>query len=127
MRTLPPLYLHREGPARPDPLSTTRHLAPYKGKNTSGGLIFPMFDPSSINRTMKAVVAKMGYRDGPKFSLHAFRRGATQGIKDIGSTLSAIIQSGTWAHTGYKSYLDIQAGYAINISRFIIDSIGRPR
>ena len=61
---------------------------------------------------------------GPKCSTHAFRRGATQEIKDIGSTLSLIIKSGTWAHAGYRAYLDLQADYAINMSSFILDSLG---
>ena len=95
-----------------------------RDRTLAGGLLFPMFSPCSLNRTFKVVMTKMGYRDGPKFSSHAFRRGATQEIKDSGSTLSVIIKSGTWTHAGYKSYLDLQADYAINISRFLIESLG---
>ena len=54
-------------------------------------------------------MARLGYAGGAKFSPHAFRRGATQEIKDIGSTLSVIIKSGAWAHSGYRAYLDLQA------------------
>ena len=55
---------------------------------------------------------------------HAFRCGATQEIKDSGSTLALIITSDTWTHAGYEAYLDIQADFAINISRFALDALG---
>ena len=69
-------------------------------------------------------MTQMGYPGGPKYSSHAFRRGATQEIKDSGSTLALIITSGTWTHAGYKAYLDLQADFAINISRFALDALG---
>ena len=69
-------------------------------------------------------MTKLGYPDGPKYSPHAFRRGATQEIKDSGSTIALIIQSGTWAHSGYKAYLGLQADFAINIPRFVLDALG---
>ena len=39
-------------------------------------------------------------------------------------SLSVIIKSGTRAHSGYRAYLDLEADYAINISRLIIDALG---
>ena len=83
-----------------------------------------MHPPSSVNRTLKQVVTKVGNRDGPRFSSHGFRRGATQEVKDSGATLSLIIQSGTWTHAGYRAYLDLQADFAINISSFVLGAIG---
>ena len=90
----------------------------------AGAKISPTFSPCNVNRTFKTVMTKMGYPDGPKYSSHAFRRGATQEINDSGSTLALIITSGTWAHAGYKAYLDLQADFAINISRFVLDAMG---
>ena len=69
-------------------------------------------------------MTKLGFSDGPKYSSHAFRRGATQEIKDSGSTLSVIIKSGTWTHSGYRAYLDLQADYAINISSLLLEALG---
>ena len=93
-------------------------------RTDAGEKIFPTFSPCGVNRTFKKVMTKMGYPDGPKYSSHAFRRGATQEIKDSGSTLALIITSGTWTHAGYKAYLDLQADFAINISRFVLDALG---
>ena len=95
-----------------------------RDRTTTGDLIFSGFSPCSVNRVIKKVMTKVGHLEGPKFSSHAFRRGATQEIKDSGSTLSVIIQSGTWTHAGYRAYLDLQADYAINISSFILDKLG---
>ena len=69
-------------------------------------------------------MTKIGHLGGPEFSSHAFRRGATQEIKDSGSTISLIIQSGTWTNAGYRAYLDLQADYAINISSLVLDALG---
>ena len=69
-------------------------------------------------------MTRLGYNQGGKYSSRAFRRGATQEIKDSGPTLALIIQSGTWTRAGYKSYLGLQADYAVNISRFVLDAIG---
>ena len=57
-------------------------------------------------------------------SPHAFRRGATQGIKDSGPTLPDIIKSGNWTRSGYWPYLGIQAAFSIDIARFTLDAIG---
>ena len=96
---------------------------PIIARNTPPGcVVFSTFSPTSINRTLKCVMTKIGYADGARYSSHAFRRGATQEIKDSGSTLSIIIKSGTWTHSGYRSYLDLQADFAINISRFVLDA-----
>ena len=96
-------------------------------RTNAGDRIPPSYSPRSVNRTFKMVMTKMGYPDGPEYSPHAFRRGATQEIKDSGSTLALIITSGTWTHAGYKAYLDLQADFAINISRFAIDALGSGR
>ena len=95
-----------------------------RSRVNAGDLLFPAFSPCDVNRTFKLIMTKLGYPDGAKYSPHAFRRGATQEIKDIGSTLALIIKSGTWTHAGYKAYLDLQADFAINISRFVLDALG---
>ena len=95
-----------------------------RARVNAGDLLFPSFSPCNLNRTFKMVMTKLGYPDGPKYSSHAFRRGATQEIKDCGSTLALIIKSGTWTHSGYKAYLGLQADFAINISRLVLDALG---
>ena len=89
----------------------------------AGAPLFPHIAARPFNRTLNAIMAKLEYVFGPKFSPRAFRRGAKQEINDIGSTLSAIIQPGDWAHSGYRAYLDLQADYAINFSSLIISAL----
>ena len=65
---------------------------------------------------------KLGYDQGRKYSPHAFRREATEEIKDSGSTFATIIKSGTWTAAGFKSYLDLQRDEALNISRLLLEN-----
>ena len=110
---------------RARPLCPVHSIWPIiRDRTPVGERIFEGFPHCSDNRVIKIVMSKIGHLDGPKFPPHGFRRGSAQEIKDIGSTLSVIIRSGTWAHAGYRAYLDLQADYAINISSFIIDTIG---
>ena len=114
-----------EGDPRGRTLCPLRAIWPLiRDRTPDGERLFPDLSPCSFNRILKAIVTKLGFAGGPKFPLRAFRRGETQEIKDIGPTLSVIIKSGTWAHSGYRAYLDLQADYAINISWLIIDALG---
>ena len=126
LRPIPPLHLLRKGPPRPDPLSASRHLAADPGPDPCRGKITPVPFTCSFNVILKAIVTRLCFNGGPKSppTPHAFRRGETQAIKDSGLALSVIIKSGTRAHSGYRAYLDLEADYAINISRLIIDALG---
>ena len=53
----------------------------------------------------------------------AFRLGATDEIKNSGTTLATMLKSGTWLAASYRNYLDIQAGDAINISTLLSGSL----
>ena len=55
-----------------------------RGRTEAGKPLFHMFPPSSANRTLKQVMAKIENRDGSRFTSHGFLRGETQEIKDIG-------------------------------------------
>ena len=67
-------------------------------------------------------MTKLRYDQGRKYSPHAFRRGATEEIKNSGPTFATVIKSGGWAAAGYKSYLDLQADEAVNISKLLLDT-----
>ena len=125
MCLVPTLPILRKGRSRPDHLAGPRRL-PTNKKNRAevGDRISPWAASSEANRTIKKAMAELGYRDGPKIPPYAFRRGDTHEIKDVGSVLSLIIQSGTWAQAGYRAYLDLQADYAIYIARFALDALG---
>ena len=87
-----------------------------------GDPLFPKTYANSVNQQIKAVMDKLGYEQGRKYSSHAFRRGATEEIKDSGSTFATIIKSGTWTAAGFKSYLDLQRDEALNISRLLLEN-----
>ena len=84
--------------------------------------LFPKTYANSINQQLKAVMTKLDYDRGHKYSSHAFRRGATEEIKNSGSTFATIITSGGWTAAGYKSYLDLQADEAVNISKLLLET-----
>ena len=95
-----------------------------RGRAPVGERIFAKFPPYFGTRSTKIVMTRIGHLEGPKFSSRSFRRGAAQEINDIGATISLIIQSGTSTHSGYRAYLDLQAGYAVNSSSFVLGAIG---
>ena len=63
------------------------------------------------------------YDQGRRFSSHAFRKGATDEIKNSGSALATILTSGVWSSGGFRGYLDLHADEAINISAVLIKAI----
>ena len=85
--------------------------------------LFAKKNSNSANQQLKAAIMKLNYDQGRKYFPHAFRVGATEGVKDSGSTFATIIKSGTWTPAGYKSYIDVQADEAINISKLLIDTV----
>ena len=90
----------------------------------AGDPLFPTLTTNSFNRHLKSTMTAMAVPEGGLFSSHAFRRGATQEIKDSGSTFATILKTGTWRSACYKNYLDLQADEAINISTLLLENLG---
>ena len=90
----------------------------------AGGPLFPAYTANIFNRKLKQTMTALKYPEGGKFSSHAFRRGATQEIKNSGSTLATIVKSGTWLSACYRNYLDLSADEAINISTLLLETLG---
>ena len=63
------------------------------------------------------------YDQDRRFSSHAFRRGATDEIKNPGSAFATILTSGVWPTGGFRCYLDLHAGEAVNISALLIQAL----
>ena len=95
-----------------------------KDRVDPGDPLFPGWSANKVNRTLKILMAELGFDQGGKYSSHAFRRGATNEVKSCGSTLATILKTGTWTSASYKNYLDLQADEAINISRLLIEGLG---
>ena len=94
-----------------------------KQRVDTGDLLFPNFTAHKFNLALKALMEDLRFDRAREYSSRAFRRGATQEIKDTGSTLAVIITSGGWTAAGYKSYLDLQMDEALNISALLIESM----
>ena len=95
---------------------------PLRANLRPGDAIFGTLSATSVNRQLKAIMTKMGYMQGRRFSSHGLRKGATQEISASGSTIATIIGSGTWTSGGYKCYLDLQADEAANISALLLEN-----
>ena len=90
----------------------------------AGDPLFPGLTANVFNRQLKATLTAMGTPEGGKFSSHGFRRGATNEVKNSGSTLATILGTGTWLSACYKNYLDLKADEAIKISTLLLDNVG---
>ena len=90
----------------------------------AGEPLFPSLTANTVNRQLKATMTALGFDQGGLYSSHAFRRGATQEVKNSGSTLATILKTGTWLSACYKNYLDLKADEAINISTLLLDNLG---
>ena len=66
------------------------------GRVNAGDPLFPDLTPNTFNRQLKGTMTALGFDRGGMYSSHAFRRGATNEIKNSGSTLATIITFGTW-------------------------------
>ena len=97
--------------------------ATIRARLTPGELMFPGMSANMFNQRLKKVMCDLNYVDGHRFSPHAFRRGATQEIFNSGSVLATILKSGVWNAAGYKSYLDLHADEAINISALLATAL----
>ena len=95
---------------------------PLRANLHPGDAIFGTLSANSVNRHLKPIMTKLGYLQGRRFSSHGFRKGETHEISASGSTLATIIGSGTWTSGGYKSYLDLQADEAANISALLLEN-----
>ena len=85
--------------------------------------MFPNVSANMFNPRLKRAMCDLNYVGGHRFPSHAFRRGATQEIFNSGSFLATILKSGMWNAAGYKSYLDLHADEAINISALLATAI----
>ena len=54
------------------------------GRVKAGAPLFPGIKPNAFNRQLKAAMAALGFGRGGMYSPHAFRRGATDEIKNSG-------------------------------------------
>ena len=88
----------------------------------SGQMLFPMYSATSVNTTIKAVLAKIGVDFAHSYSSHGFRRGATQELKEKGSQISVIATVGEWRSLAFLGYVDTALDVARDMSKLLIET-----
>ena len=86
---------------------------------THGDFLFLNTPANSFGRKLKKITRELEYEDGKRYSENALRRGATQEIRNSGSTFSTVLRSGIWTSGGYKCRLDPHADETVNISALL--------
>ena len=72
-----------------------------------GALLFKAVNRMNFNRTLKAIVARLSVPDSERYSSHAFLRGATPELKEVGSPWSGIASSGLWRSPAFRGNVDM--------------------
>ena len=72
-----------------------------------GEFLFPNLQRSNLNRILKAVMARIGFKDAEKYTTYAFRRGCLMEIKRSQSTVAQIMKTAGWSSAQFKVYLDL--------------------
>ena len=68
-------------------------------------------------------MATLGFGQRGRFSPHAFRRRATDALKNGDSAHATILKSGTCVSESYRHYLESQSDGALNISALLIGDL----
>ena len=88
-----------------------------------GELITDRYTGGYIDRNLKFGLMELRYQDGRKYTSESPRRGATQDLLDTGETPQIVKKSGAWFGGGFRSYIDLELGKSIKVSR-MISSLG---
>ena len=95
-----------------------------RDRGAAGDPLFPNRNAYNFNRKLKLHMSALEFGRGAAFSSHAFRRVATDEVKNCESTLAAILKSGTCVSAAYCNYIRLQAGESINVTTLLIDGAG---
>ena len=74
----------------------------------------------NFNRCLKFILAKAKFKDAPRFTAKAFRRGATQETLQTGNNLETAKGAGAWAGPGFLSYVDMEVDAAFKAQKMLI-------
>jgi hypothetical protein len=70
-----------------------------------GDAPFGRLSPAAATRCLRNDLSACGVKDGPLYSLHSFRRGGAQDMKELGCPIEDIKRAGGWASRAYCGYL----------------------
>ena len=71
----------------------------------------------NFNRTLKAVLTRLGAPSAERYSSHGFRRGASHELKEADSPWSAVASSGLWHAPAFRGYLDMSPDVERGVSQ----------
>ena len=66
---------------------------------------------------------KIGLPNAPRYSSHAFRRGAAQELKEKGAQWSTIATLGGWRSLAFRGYVDLTADIARDMSKLLAEEV----
>ena len=95
-------------------------MALIRSRVAPGQLLFRSVNRRNFNRQLKAIMANLHVPVAARYSSHAFRRGATQELKEAGSPWSAIAASGVWHSTSFRGYIDLSRDVELG-ARYLFD------
>ena len=81
-----------------------------------GQLLFQSGTRRNFNRTLKAVLARLGIPYAERYSSRGFRRGTPQELKETGPPWSAVASSGIWRSPAFRGYLDMSRDADLGVS-----------
>ena len=73
----------------------------------SGEKLLSAVNPRNFNRILKRALEELRIPDASRYSSHAFRRGATQELREFGSGWPVIMGAGVWNSSACTGYVEI--------------------
>ena len=89
-----------------------------------GAQLFVAVNRRNFNRTLKAALARMGTPEAERYSSHAFRRGASQELKESGFQWSVVASSGIWHSPAFRGYLDMSRDVEVGAQQLFDADMG---
>ena len=87
-----------------------------------GEFLFPAVTRRNFNCILKAALAKIHEPSADRYSSHAFRRGASQELKESGSPWTVVASSGFWRSPSFRGYVDLPRDVEVGVQKlFDID------
>ena len=88
----------------------------------SGRRTFPSCTVRNLNPLHKRACGKIGLPNASRYSSHAFRRGASQELKEKGPQWPTIATLGDWCALDFRGYVDITTDIARDMSKLLAEA-----
>ena len=113
----------RLGSGRAGFLCPVHALWPWIRRRTPcGQKLFRAVNRRNFNRFLKRTLGELGFPEAERYSSHAFRRGATQELRESGSGWPVIASMGVWNSPAFKGYVDITPEVEAGVRQLFISA-----